>query len=52
MKYHKKMKYHKALGDLSAQIKFMHQLFNLKGKELLNDSPNISKSTVYKHQPI
>ena len=43
------MKYHKVPADISAQIKVMHQCFNIKGKELLKHFPNISKANVYKH---
>ena len=43
------MKYHKVPADISAQIKVMHQLFNIRGKKLLQHFPSISKANVYKH---
>ena len=43
------MKYKKVNPNMSSEIKILYQIHGIKGKQLLNLFPNVSKANVYKH---
>ena len=42
-------KYKKVTPTTSAEIRLMYQKYNIRGKELLDHFPGVSKANVYKH---